>query len=77
VDYITRNGWTPCLEFSEADGAYVKDVFTSKFLAISIDLRVYICPRKSLMPEHICRLCASPPAKCFNDPYRTSLKYFA
>ena len=46
VDYITRNGWTPCLEFSEADGAYVKDVFTSKFLAISIDLRVYICPRE-------------------------------
>lgn len=28
VDYITRNGWTPCLEFSEADQAYVKDNFT-------------------------------------------------
>ncbi len=28
VDYITRNGWTPCLEFSEAENAYVKDNFT-------------------------------------------------
>ncbi|KAK9842721.1 hypothetical protein WJX74_001442 [Apatococcus lobatus] len=23
VDYVTRNGWTPCLEFAEADSAYV------------------------------------------------------
>ena len=28
VDYITRNGWTPCLEFAEADQAYVADNFT-------------------------------------------------
>jgi len=35
VDYITRNGWTPCLEFSEADGAYVKDVFTSRLCGVS------------------------------------------
>ncbi len=28
VDYITRNGWTPCLEFSEAENAYIKDNFT-------------------------------------------------
>ena len=28
MDYITRNGWTPCLEFAEADQAYVSDNFT-------------------------------------------------
>ena len=28
MDYITRNGWTPCLEFAEADQAYVADNFT-------------------------------------------------
>ena len=28
MDYITRNGWTPCLEFSEAENAYIKDNFT-------------------------------------------------
>ncbi len=25
VDYIIRQGWTPCLEFSRPEGAYVKD----------------------------------------------------
>lgn len=25
VDYITRNGWTPCLEFSDPEHAYVSN----------------------------------------------------
>jgi hypothetical protein len=28
VDYITRNGWVPCLEFADADKAYVSDTNT-------------------------------------------------
>ncbi|KAK9845494.1 hypothetical protein WJX81_007946 [Elliptochloris bilobata] len=35
VDYITRNGWTPCLEFSEAENAYVKDVFTTRLCGVA------------------------------------------
>jgi ribulose-bisphosphate carboxylase small chain len=26
VDYIVRNGWTPCLEFSDAESAYTSSV---------------------------------------------------
>ena len=29
VEYIIRNGWTPCLEFAEAADAYVKAVNTN------------------------------------------------
>ena len=28
VDYIVNNGWTPCLEFSEADLAYTSNEYT-------------------------------------------------
>ena len=29
VEYIIRNGWTPCLEFAESSDAYVKAVNTN------------------------------------------------
>ena len=29
VEYIIKSGWTPCLEFSEPEGAYVKAVNTN------------------------------------------------
>ena len=29
VEYIIDNGWTPCLEFAEPEGAYVKSVNTN------------------------------------------------
>jgi len=35
VDYITRNGWTPCLEFAEQDQAYVSSESTVRFGAVS------------------------------------------
>ena len=35
VDYIVNNGWTPCLEFSEADIAYISSVNTSRMGAVS------------------------------------------
>jgi ribulose-bisphosphate carboxylase small chain len=31
IDYITRNGWTPCLEFAESNKAYVADDFCVRF----------------------------------------------
>jgi ribulose-bisphosphate carboxylase small chain len=31
VDYIVRNGWTPCLEFAEADQAYIASENTVRF----------------------------------------------
>uniref|UniRef100_A0A0D6R8I3 Ribulose bisphosphate carboxylase small subunit, chloroplastic n=1 Tax=Araucaria cunninghamii TaxID=56994 RepID=A0A0D6R8I3_ARACU len=31
IDYIVSNGWTPCLEFSDADGAYVKSTNVVRF----------------------------------------------
>ena len=35
VDYIVEKGWTPCLEFAEADDAYVKNVNNSRFGPVS------------------------------------------
>ena len=31
VDYIVRNGWTPCLEFSQPDQAYIASNNTVRF----------------------------------------------
>jgi hypothetical protein len=31
VDYIIRQGWIPCLEFADADHAYVKNDSTIRF----------------------------------------------
>ncbi|CAL8462437.1 g1970 [Coccomyxa elongata] len=31
VDYIIRQGWTPCLEFSRPEGAYVKDIANIRY----------------------------------------------
>jgi len=31
VDYIVRNGWTPCLEFSDAEFAYTDSANTNRF----------------------------------------------
>ena len=31
IDYIVSNGWTPCLEFSDADQAYVKSTNVERF----------------------------------------------
>jgi ribulose-bisphosphate carboxylase small chain len=33
VDYITRNGFVPCLEFAESDLAYVSSVSVGEFLS--------------------------------------------
>jgi len=35
VDYIVRNGWTPCLEFAEAGKAYVADESTVRLSGVS------------------------------------------
>lgn len=35
VDYIVNNGWTPCLEFSEPELAYVKSDTTSRMGAVT------------------------------------------
>jgi ribulose-bisphosphate carboxylase small chain len=31
VDYVIRQGWIPCLEFSNAEGAYVKNINNVRF----------------------------------------------
>ena len=31
VDYIVGNSWVPCLEFQEADGAYVANINNTRF----------------------------------------------
>jgi len=31
VDYVTRNGWTPCLEFADAEYAYVTNTNTVRY----------------------------------------------
>lgn len=35
VDYIVNNGWTPCLEFSESDLAYVNNANVVRFQGVS------------------------------------------
>jgi ribulose-bisphosphate carboxylase small chain len=35
VDYIVNNGWTPCLEFADAEHAYVKNVNNVRFGPVS------------------------------------------
>lgn len=35
VDYIVRNGFTPCLEFSDADQAYTANTNTVRFGPVS------------------------------------------
>ena len=35
IDYIVGNGWTPCLEFSDAESAYVKNVNNVRFGPVS------------------------------------------
>lgn len=35
VDYIVNNGWTPCLEFSEPELAYVQSTSTDRMGAVS------------------------------------------
>nr|BAD42333.1 ribulose-1,5-bisphosphate carboxyase/oxygenase small subunit [Nannochloris bacillaris] len=35
VDYIVRNGWTPCLEFSDPEGAYIGDTNTVRLQGTS------------------------------------------
>jgi len=35
VDYIVNNGWTPCLEFSEPENAYVKSTNCDRMGAVS------------------------------------------
>jgi len=35
VDYVTRNGWTPCLEFTSPDTAYVGDASVVRFQGVS------------------------------------------
>ena len=30
VEYITRNGWTPCLEFAEPNQAYIQSNSTNR-----------------------------------------------
>jgi len=35
IDYIVNNGWTPCLEFAEAESAYIKDVNNVRFGPVS------------------------------------------
>jgi ribulose-bisphosphate carboxylase small chain len=35
VDYIVNNGWTPCLEFSEPELAYVSSASCSRMGAVS------------------------------------------
>ncbi|EFN59821.1 hypothetical protein CHLNCDRAFT_59545 [Chlorella variabilis] len=38
VDYIVRNGWTPCLEFADADHAYVDDTSTIRLRGNAVPL---------------------------------------
>jgi ribulose-bisphosphate carboxylase small chain len=35
VDYIVNNSWTPCLEFSEAEHAYVQSTSTGRMGNVS------------------------------------------
>ena len=35
VDYMVRNAWTPCLEFSEPENAYIASTNTIRFGAVS------------------------------------------
>jgi ribulose-bisphosphate carboxylase small chain len=35
VDYIVNNGWTPCLEFSEAELAYISSASTGRMGAVT------------------------------------------
>jgi ribulose-bisphosphate carboxylase small chain len=35
VDYIVNNGWTPCLEFSEPELAYVSSGSSIRFGTVS------------------------------------------
>ncbi|EIE24034.1 chloroplast ribulose 1,5-bisphosphate carboxylase/oxygenase small subunit [Coccomyxa subellipsoidea C-169] len=41
VDYIIRQGWTPALEFSNAESAYVKDVANIRFTGGSASCNYY------------------------------------
>lgn len=56
VDYITRNGWTPCLEFAEADQAYVSDNFTgAPTLSSCAHLRsICLCCTKGHKHRELC-----------------------
>ena len=59
IDYIVSNGWTPCLEFSDADQAYVKSTNTIRFNNMSPG---YYDNRYSLLSSpDICALDLSVP----------------
>lgn len=57
VDYIVNNGWTPCLEFSEPENAYVQSVNTSRFGAVSA-VRARTGPAQ---PGRRCGAACAPP----------------
>ena len=66
VDYITRNGWTPCLEFSEADQAYVKDNFTgapSLSSGVCTATKADVCFRSGAPAPRACISCL----KCYAE----------
>ena len=37
VDYIVRNGWTPCLEFSSPESAYISSDSTGRMGTVSVN----------------------------------------
>lgn len=59
VDYIVNNGWTPCLEFSEPELAYVKSDTTSRMGAVtSVSI---LCQCRSVDQQSLCRLAQCNP----------------
>jgi ribulose-bisphosphate carboxylase small chain len=66
VDYIIRSGWTPCLEFSNAENAYVKDIANIRFTGGSASCNYYdnrcaTSPSLPGCPKRVSELMWEPP----------------
>jgi hypothetical protein len=53
IDYITRNGWTPCLEFAEANKAYVSDDFCVRFGNVASVSPLFFALRFTVIVSHL------------------------
>ena len=72
VDYIIRQGWIPCLEFSEASGAYIKEVFNVRFSGTSAGYYDNRCA--SLVGKRVVRQpCSADPCDQLLQPARAAL----
>lgn len=62
VDYIVNNGWTPCLEFSEAEHAYVSSATTVRMGPVtSVSIQSFLDRNSSPIQRRSCPIALQQP----------------